>query len=153
MPNREAFEDHRVTGLQYFGVGQPAVGHMSLDRARSVKSRARPGPASDRLIILMLVAAEGEIVHRSLAWRKCSGRGEQAIGDDLAGLDISGDDCGGIMWMKHRSFRHDKADRPHAAVVERNRIIHEGPKNIECGRPAYRIRRVKVIGLLGACTG
>ena len=76
--DRELLQPHRKPRFQDLGIGQPAVGHVRLHRARPVMVRPGARPAGDRLIILVPLVAEGEVVHRSLARREPPGRGEQA---------------------------------------------------------------------------
>ena len=76
--DRELVEPHRQPRLEDFRIGQAAVGHVRLHRARPVMIGPGARTAGDRLVILVALVAEGEIVHRPLARRKPPGRGEQA---------------------------------------------------------------------------
>ena len=76
--DREPLQPHREPRLQNLGIGQAAVGHVGLHRARPVMVGTGARSAGDRLVILVARIAEGEIVHRPLARRQPAGRGEQA---------------------------------------------------------------------------
>jgi len=67
--DREVFESHRQAEFKHFRVGQARVGHVRLHDARAVEVRPGPRAASDRLIILVAVVTEGEVIHRALARR------------------------------------------------------------------------------------
>ena len=69
-------EPDRKARLKDLRIGQPAVGHMRLNRAGPIVVRPRAGAAGNRLIILVRRIAEGEIVHRPLARREPAGRRE-----------------------------------------------------------------------------
>ena len=126
---------------------------MRLHRARSVMIRSRARAARDRLVILVALVAEREIVHRPLARRKAARRSEQRVGDDLAGLDIPGDDRGGISRIEHRAIGHHQLDRPQAAVIHRDRIVDQRANDVERSRAHDRKRRVEIVRLLVARAG
>ena len=58
----------------------------------AVEARAGRSAGADRLVILMALIAEGQVVHRALRRRQRTERREQAIRHRLAGLDIAGND-------------------------------------------------------------
>src|SRR5260221_39666 len=62
----EALEAHREAPFEHFGVGEPRVRHVGLHHVGTVESRPRARAAADRLVILVLPIAEGEVVHRAL---------------------------------------------------------------------------------------
>ena len=66
----------------------------------------RTRAAADRLVILVIRIAEGEIVHRALRGREATGRGEERVGHDLARLDIARDDRRAGARIEHRAFGH-----------------------------------------------
>ena len=128
--NRELVEPHRQPRFQNLRVGEAAVGHVRLHRAGAVMVRPGSRPAGDRLVILVPLVAEGEVVHRPLTWREPAGRREQGVGDHLAGLDIAGDNRGGIAGIEHRAFGNDQSDRAEAAVVHRDRVVDQCSHNV-----------------------
>src|SRR6476620_4044769 len=99
--DRELVEPDRQARFQYLRIGEAAVRHMSLYRAGSVVIGPGPGTTRDRLVILVALVSEGEIVHRSLARRKPLRRCKQGVRDDLARFDISSDDRGRIFRVEH----------------------------------------------------
>ena len=97
--NRKLLQQHREAHFQHFGIGQSAVGHVALYHRGAGEVRARTGAARDRLVILVAIVAEGEIVHCPLRRRLRAQRAEQCVGDDLARLDIPCDDRGGVLGL------------------------------------------------------
>src|SRR5487761_1874345 len=59
-------EQYRKAPLQHFGIGEPGVGHVRVDRRRAVEARTGAGSAADGLVILVARVTEGEVVHRAL---------------------------------------------------------------------------------------
>src|ERR1051326_6495167 len=62
-PHVEILEQHRIAELQHLGIGQARVGHVGVDRVGAVEARPRRGARADRLVILIFVVAEIEIVY------------------------------------------------------------------------------------------
>ena len=62
----EAFDSHRVSPLQNFGVGESGVGHMGVDGACTVGIWCGTGATTNRFVLLVLVVTPDEVVHRSL---------------------------------------------------------------------------------------
>ena len=129
--DRKPVEPHRKARFQYFGIGQPAVGHVGLHRVGPVMVGPRARAAGDRLIILVGRIAEGEIVHRPLRRRQAAGGGEQGVGHHLAGLDIACHHRRGKGRAEHRLFWHHESDRAKAAVVHRDDVVDQCAHHIE----------------------
>ncbi len=123
---------------------------MSLHGGGAFEAGARAGAAADRLVILVRVVAEGEVVHRALGRGELAGGGEERVGDELAGFDIACDDGGRGSWSEHRALRNDELHRLEAAFVHGDIVIDEGAHDVKCGRAGDRGRRVEVVGLLRA---
>src|SRR6185437_11661624 len=62
----EAFQKHREAPFQHFRIRQQAVGGMGLNRIRTVETGPGARAAANRLIVLVLAIAEGEVVHGPL---------------------------------------------------------------------------------------
>src|SRR5205085_10724437 len=65
-PDAIRVEAYGKAPLEHFGIGEPRIRHVRLDHARAVEVRPRAGTAGDRLVVLVALVAEGEIVHRAL---------------------------------------------------------------------------------------
>ena len=152
-PHAEPFQQHREPVLEDLRIGQPAVGHVRLHRAGPVRRGARARPAGDRLVILMAVVAEREIVHRALRSRQHAQRAVQRIRHHLARLDIAGHHRRGKARRQHRSLRQHDRHAPQAAVVHRDRPAHQRAEHIHDGGPRDRSRRVEIGRLLIAGPG
>ena len=144
------FEDLRI--------GQARIGHVGVDRVGAVEAGAVAEHAgrrarADRLVILVAVVAEGEVVHRALRRGERAERAEQAVGDVLRGLDIAGDHRRRIARRQHRAFGDDDVDRPEAAGVHRDVALDHDAEAVEHGGAGHRLGRVEVGRLLGAGAG
>src|SRR5262249_31690008 len=64
--NGEAFEQYRETPFQHFRIGQARIRHVGVNRVGPIEIGPGAGAAADRLVILVALIAEGEIVHRAL---------------------------------------------------------------------------------------
>ena len=153
LADRELLEPDWEAGLEDFGVGQAAVGHVRLDRVGPVMAGARARAAGDGLIILIVAAAEREVVHRPLRRRQPAGRREQGVGDNLAGLDVTRNHGCRVSGVEHGPIRHDQPNRPQAPVVHGDRVVDQGPHDIERGRSDDRSRRIEIVGQLAAGPG
>ena len=119
------------------GIGQAAVGHVGLDRARSRHGRApRPsrrrsshniGGASLPKVKLFIVPWLG--ASRPVAANKAS------VTTWLVST-LPATTAAGIARVEHRAFGNDQRDRPQAAVVHRDRVVDQGPHDIERGGAA-----------------
>src|SRR3546814_21124599 len=65
--NREALQANRKAPFKHLRVGQVRIGHMGLHRVRAVEARPRSRAPGNGFIILVLIIAERETVHGSLA--------------------------------------------------------------------------------------
>ena len=97
-------EQHRIAEFQNFRIGEPRIGHVGVDGVGAGKAGPRRRARTDRLVILVARIAEIEIVHGALRRRHGAERTEQAIGHFLRGLDIAGDDRGGIFRRTASTF-------------------------------------------------
>ena len=68
----------RKAALQHFGIGQARIGHVRVNRARAVEARTGGRAGAERLVVLIGVVAESEIVHRRLRRAERAKRGKQA---------------------------------------------------------------------------
>ena len=119
-----------------------AVGEDTGRRARA-----------DRLVVLIAVVAEGEVVHRALRRSERSQRPEQAVGDGLRGLDIARHHRRRIARREHRAFGNDDVDRPQAAGVHGDVALDHDAEAVEHGGAGHRLGRVEVGRLLGRRAG
>jgi hypothetical protein len=62
--------------------------------AGPVAVAGRAGPAADGLVVLAVLVAEGEVVHRALAAGHHAEGGIERVDHVLAGLDVAGDHRG-----------------------------------------------------------
>ncbi len=113
----------------------------------SVPSKSRPGAgaAGDRLIILVPVVAEGEVVHRALRRRHHPHGAIERVGDALRGLDIAGDHRRRIGRPQHAALGNDDVQRLQAAGIHRDLVVDHGAEDIEHRRLGHRRRRVEVV--------
>jgi hypothetical protein len=63
--DRVGLKADRVAPLEDFGVGEAGVRHLRLDDVGAVEALARPRAARDRLVVLVPLVAEGDVVHRA----------------------------------------------------------------------------------------
>ena len=120
-----------MTPLKNFGVGEPGVGHVRVDRRSPIVTGSSTRPATDRLVILMSAVSKGEVVHRSLAGGRYPQCTQQRIRDGLPGLNIPGHDGSRILRCQHAAFGDDDLDRFQATFVQRNSIVDQATENIQ----------------------
>src|SRR6185437_4561425 len=82
-PDRVPLQSHRVPPLQHLGIGEPGVGHVRLHHVRARETVSRPRPARHRLVVLVPLVAERDVVHRARALGLHPQRRVQGAGDDL----------------------------------------------------------------------
>src|SRR3954467_12047882 len=82
----EALQAHGVAVLQHLGVGDAGVGHVGMNGARPREPSPGAGAAADRLVEAEALAAEEEVVHRSLAAGGEAQRLDQGVDQPLARL-------------------------------------------------------------------
>ena len=99
----EILQHDRETHLENLGVGQARVRHVRMHGRRAVEALARRRARADRLVILVIDVAEGEVVHRALRGAELAERGEKHVRDGLARLDIAGDHRRRIVGRQHRA--------------------------------------------------
>ena len=112
------------------------------------KSGPAPGAAAERLVVLVALVAEGEVVHRPLRGGDDAQGAEKRVGDRLRGLDVAGRDGRRRTRVEHRARRDDDVQRLEAAGVERDVGVDERAEDVEDGGRAHRGRRVEVVGAL-----
>src|SRR5262245_31640163 len=81
--NVKVLKHHGIAELENLRVGQARIRHMRMDRVRAVKSGARGRTGADRLVVLVALIAEIEIVHGALRGGECSECPEKAVGHRL----------------------------------------------------------------------
>ena len=126
---------------------------MNVDGGGTIETGARRCTRTDRLVVLHLVVAEGQVVHGALRRAERAKSPEQSVGNDLAGLGIAGDDGSGITRRQHRAFWDDNLKRAQTPSVERDRRVNHHPENIKHGGARHRLRRVKIVRLHRAGAG
>src|SRR4029079_10517734 len=62
----EVFQHHRIAELQNLRIGQPRVGHVGVHGVGAREARAGRRARADRLVILVRVVAEVDVVHGAL---------------------------------------------------------------------------------------
>ena len=82
-PDLERFEPHREAPLQHFRIREPRVGHVSLHGVGAVEVGSGARATADGFVVLMLVIAEREVVHRALARREHAERTVETVRDHL----------------------------------------------------------------------
>src|SRR5690606_10814456 len=65
-PDLEAVEADGKAPLQHLRVGEARVGHVNVHGAGAMEPVASAGATADRLVILIALVAEGEVVDRAL---------------------------------------------------------------------------------------
>ena len=117
--------------LEDLRIGQARVGHVRVDGAAAVVPGAGASSAADGLVILHLVIAEGEVVHRALRRGHHAERAVQGIGDDLRRLDVAGNDGRRRVGTQHAAFGNDEIDRLQAALVHRDVFIDQRAEDVQ----------------------
>jgi hypothetical protein len=158
MADAVMIDADRVATFQHFWVGHARIGHVGVDRALAGKAvalgvHARPGAAADRLVILVAVIAEGEIVHRALGGGHAARCPEQGIDDQLAGLHIARHDSGRRARIEQAAIRDDQLDRLQTALVQRNGVAHQAAEDVEHRRAGDRGGGVEIAVALGRGAG
>src|ERR1700722_8740052 len=143
----------RGAPFELLGVGEPGVGHLRLHHVGAVDPLAGARAAGHRLVVLVPVVAEGDIVHRPRPLRHHVERSVEGAGDRLAGLDVAGGDGGRVLGAEHRPGRDYHGQRLQAARVERYVLIDEGAEHVQHGRHRHPRRGVEVVGQLRAGAG
>jgi hypothetical protein len=146
----KCLEAHREPPFQYFRVGEARVGHVGLNRVAAIEPGSGAGTATDGLVILKFIIAEGEIVHGSLARGQNPQGTVERVGDHLGRLHVARDYRRRIVRVHHRRLGQDDTQRPHAAGVHWNFIGHQRAEYIQNRRPGDGLGGVEVIGLLHA---
>ena len=149
----EALQHHRIAPLQDLRIGQASIGHVGVHRGGAVVTGTGPRPAADRLVVLVAVVAEQDVVHRPLALRRYSEGAEQGVCDRLAGLHVSGRHRRRVLGGQHRILRDDDADRLQAPFVERDVVLDEAAEDVQHRGTRHRGRSVEVVGPLRARAG
>ncbi len=153
LPDRERLEPHRKAPFEHLGIGEPRIGHVRLHDARAVEVRTGAGAARDRLVVLVRVVAEREVVHRPLRGRQHAERAVQRVGDRLRRLDVARDDRGRIARREHRPFGNHDPERLQAAGIHRDLVVDQRAEHVEHRGLAHGGRRVEVGRLLRARPG
>ena len=131
VADAERLHPHREPALQDLGIGQPRVGHVDLDGAGPIGGGGGAGPAADGLVVLPVLVAEGEVVHRALAIGHDAQRRIERIDHVLAGLDIARHHGGRRVGRQHRARPGKDLQRLQAAGVQRDVVVHQGAEHIE----------------------
>ena len=126
---------------------------MGLHDRRAVKARPRAGAARDRLVVLVGLVAEGEVVHRALAGCHEAQRAVQRVGDAGRGLDVARHHRCRRVRVEHAARRHDDLQRLEATGVERDVVVHQRAEDIQHRGHGHRLGRVEVVGQLRAGAG
>ena len=123
---------------------------MRVDTGGAGEAAARIHPTggragTDRLVVLVLLVAEGEVVHGALRIGHRAHGAEQRIGDMLRGLDIAGDDGGRVGGLEHAAVGNDDVDGPQAAGIHRDDVLDHDAEGVEHGGSRHRLRRVEIV--------
>ena len=81
--------------IQHFRIGKARIRHMRVNGISSVKSVSGSGTSANGFIILQMVIAEGQIVHRALTRGHGTQCAKQRVTNRLTGLYIAGNHGGG----------------------------------------------------------
>ena len=146
----EILEQHGEAQFQHFRVGEARIGHVGVDARRAGKAAAVVHAAgrragADRLVILVLFVAEGQVVHRALRIGERAHGAEHRVGDVLRGLDIAGDDRRRIGGPQHAAVGDDDVDRPQAAGIHRDVVLDHDAEGVEHGGARHRLGRVEIV--------
>src|ERR1700730_12745136 len=95
LADMKVLEQDGIAEFQYFGIGEPRVGHVGVNGIGTGEAGPGRRAGADRLVVLIPRVAEVQIVHGALRRGHGAERAEQATGHLLRGLDIAGDDGGG----------------------------------------------------------
>ena len=109
LPRRIAYDSSRTGKRHSSTSGSVSREFVMCVCTTLVPSKSGPGAraAGDRLVVLVRVVAEREVVHRALRRREHAERAVQAVGDRLRRLDVAGDDGRRIARAQHRAFGND----------------------------------------------
>ena len=66
MDTLDVFYPDRMAPFENFGIGQPRIGHVTVNRARARPIRGGSGAAAEGLVIFSARPGEGEVVHAPL---------------------------------------------------------------------------------------
>ena len=122
---------------------------MGLYRIGAVEVGPGARTAANGFVILIILVAEGEIVHRPLGRRHHAQGAVKGVGHALRGFDVAGDDGRRIAWVEHRTLGNGDVQGLQAAAVERDVFIDEGAEDIKHRRPANGGRGIEIVpGLL-----
>ena len=112
------------------------------------QSGPAPAPPQMRLVVLVAVVAEGEVVHRPLAGRGRAERAEQRGRHRLRRLHVAGRHGGRPHRGEHAARRDDDVEGLEAAGVERDVGVDQRAEDVEHGRRRHRRGRVEVVAAL-----
>ncbi len=117
---------------------------MGLHRIAAIEARARPAPAADRLVILIDVVAEEEIVHRRLGAGERPDRAEQRIAHRLRHFRIPRHHRPAGRGAEKGSGRDADLDRGEAPLIERDVGPDQAAEDIEHRGARHRGRGVEI---------
>ena len=144
----EILENHGEAEFEDLGIGQARVGHVGVHARRAVPARPGRRTGADRLVILILVVAEGEVVHGALRASHRAERTEEAVRDRLRHLDVTRDHRRRILRRQHRPLGDDDADGPEATRVHRDHVLHHHAEDVEHRRAGDRLGCIEIVRAL-----
>jgi hypothetical protein len=121
---------------------------MRLHTARAVVARPGAGAAGDRLVILIALVTESEVVHRALRGCLQAERAVERIDDALRGLDVARHHGAGPARVEHRTGRHHDRKRSQATGVERDWLLDQRAEHVQDCRHGHGAWRVEIVLLL-----
>ncbi len=120
---------------------------MGVHRIAAIGTSRRSRSPTQRLVVLVLLVAPDNVVHRALGRGHDAEGAEERVDDKLRRLDVAGDHRRGVFRADHARRRHDHLQRFETARIERDVIIDQAPEDIEHRRLTNRPRRVVVPGM------
>ena len=126
---------------------------MRVNGISSVKSVSGSGTSANGFIILQMVIAEGQIVHRALTRGHGTQCAKQRVTNRLTGLYIAGNHGGGRFGREQTTVWNFNMDGFEAPLIHRNIRIDHTSENIKNSRATNRAGRVEIIVHLRAGAG
>ena len=121
---------------------------MRLHSAGSVVVGSGARATGDRLVVLVTLVAESEVVHRSLRGRLHAQRAVERVNDTLGGLYVAGCHRVRRRRVEQRALGYQDPQRSQASGVERQRLVDQRAEDVQHRGHGHRPGGVEVVPLL-----
>ena len=144
LANGKRLNDDREILLEDFRIGHAGIGHVRVHGIGAVESRTCTGATADGFVVLHIVIAEREVIHRALRGGKGAQCAIQRIGHALRRLDIAGNYGSRIGRAEHTVFRNPDLQRLEATLIHWYLFFDQAAKYVKHGGTRDSFGRIEV---------